>query len=99
MIRRYSRPRHLSPGWAPRAVKASGFTTIPPPPPAGRGSHQGGAPAAAGGQRLPPGGGLGLAGGLGDVDEAPVGALEPVGIGCHQRVAVLEMPSVVAREE
>jgi hypothetical protein len=49
MILRYSRPRHLMPGWTrplrPRATKLTGLTTVPSPPLAVSSSHQA-APAA-----------------------------------------------------
>ena len=44
MMRRYSRPRHLTAGWTsprwPLAMKSSGFTTMPSPPRPVSSSHQ-----------------------------------------------------------
>ena len=85
MILRYSRPRHLIRGWTsplrPRETNVAGFTTRPSP----RSPVIG----------FPPRDHLALAAWVCYVDQAAVGAGEPVGVGGDQLVAALEMPGVV----
>src|ERR1700757_2864433 len=94
MMRRYSRPRHLIPGCTrplrPRAMKLIGFSTPPSPPAAGGGPPH---PAA------PPPGARRLAAGVGDVDRAAVGSLEPLRVGGEELVAAVQVPRVVAIDE